>query len=185
MTENVNKAIGSQLKLARNNKGWSLDTTSRYTGVSKAMLGQIERGESSPTVARLWKIANGFHLPLSYFFGIIADNDETLGVLNTEKGITIATLFPFDIETKIEVFSLVLSPSHQQMSSPHNYGVIEHILVMEGGIEYYLDGTWHFLHKGERAKFHANKKHGYRNMSDKPAVFQNIISYTGENKPKL
>ena len=147
MSQNVNKAIGSQLKLARSNKKWSLDTTSMHTGVSKAMLGQIERGESSPTVARLWKIANGFHLPLSYFLGIIADNEVTQGVLNTEKGITISTLFPFDDETKIEVFSLILSPSHQQISAPHNSGVIEHILVMEGEIEYFLDGTWHCLQK--------------------------------------
>ncbi|MEY8213461.1 MAG: XRE family transcriptional regulator [Colwellia sp.] len=182
MSENINNAIGAQLKLARTNKGWSLDTTCKHTGVSKAMLGQIERGESSPTVARLWKIASGFHLPLSYFFGAIVDNNLTQSVLNTEEGITISTLFPFDSETKSEVLSLILDPLHQQMSLPHNDGVIEHILVIEGEIEYFLNEQWHHLRKGEVVKFNANKKHGYRNMSENQAIFHNIICYTGEDK---
>ncbi len=40
----------------------SLDNVANMTGVSKSMLGQIERGESSPTVATLWKIATGLHI---------------------------------------------------------------------------------------------------------------------------
>ena len=78
MSVNLNNAIGIQLKQARTNKGWSLDVASKHTGVSKAMLGQIERGESSPTVARLWNIATGFHLPLSYFFVSVENTDDGL-----------------------------------------------------------------------------------------------------------
>ncbi|WP_022943154.1 helix-turn-helix domain-containing protein [Psychromonas hadalis] len=182
MSINFNNAIGLQLKLARTNKDWSLDVTSKHTGVSKAMLGQIERGESSPTVARLWNIATGFHLPLSYFFLAIEDNDLSKNMLNSESGISISTLFPFDLETKSEVFSLTLAPLHQQISAPHNDGVIEHILVIEGEIEYLLNDQWHHLNKGEVVKFNANQKHGYRNVSESQAVFHNIIYYTSKNK---
>ena len=48
--DNINQELGTNLKAARANKGWSLDACSAQTGVSKAMLGQIERGESSPTI---------------------------------------------------------------------------------------------------------------------------------------
>jgi len=178
MSENINNVIGTQLKLARTHKGWSLDVASEQTGVSKAMLGQIERRESSPTVAKLWKIASGFQLPLSYFFGSMGDNNVGQSILNTEKGITIATLFPFDPKTKTEIHALTLSPLHKQMSLPHNDGVIEHILVIEGEMEYFLDDKWHHLNKGEVAKFDANRKHGYRNTSDKQVIFHNVISYT-------
>jgi transcriptional regulator with XRE-family HTH domain len=183
MSVNFNNAIGIQLKLARTNKDWSLDAASKHTGVSKAMLGQIERGESSPTVARLWDIATGFHLPLSYFFVALDDKGLSNNVLNNESGIYITTLFPFDAETKSEVFSLTLAPLHQQISAPHNNGVIEHILVIEGEIEYFLNEQWHPLNKGEVVKFNANQKHGYRNMSESQAIFHNIIYYTGEGKP--
>lgn len=182
MSENVNDAIGIQLKQARAKEGWSLDVASKNTGVSKAMLGQIERGESSPTVARLWKIANGFRLPLSYFFGVIDNNNCVPKTLNNELGIMISTLFPFDKETQSEVFCLTLAPLHQQMSTAHNNGVIEQIIVIEGEMEYFLEGKWHALHKGDVAKFNANKKHGYRNPSEKQAIFHNIIYYTDSVK---
>lgn len=185
MSLNLNNAIGIQLKLARINKDWSLDVASKNTDVSKAMLGQIERGESSPTVARLWKIATGFNLPLSYFFLAIEDDDLSQNMLNSEAGISISTLFPFDIETNSEVFSLTLAPLHQQISAPHNGGVIEHVLVIEGDIEYLLNGQWHHLSKGEVVKFNANQMHGYRNVTENQAIFHNIIYYTSENKPSI
>ena len=178
MSKNINGAIGEQLKKARVTNGWSLDTSSRYAGVSKAMLGQIERGESSPTIATLWKISSGFNLPLSYFLGTITDNNTIQRELNTEQGISAITLFPFDSTTGIEVFSLTLMPLHQQISFPHNEGVIEQIIVIEGEMEYFLDGQWLHLQKGEVVKFNADKEHGYRNMSDKKSVFHNIICYT-------
>ncbi|NQY65297.1 MAG: cupin domain-containing protein, partial [Alteromonadaceae bacterium] len=71
---------------------------------------------------------------------------------------------------------------HQQMSLPHNTGVIEHIMVIEGEMEYFLEQQWHLLKQGEVAKFHADVEHGYRNMSGEQTVFHSIICYTGEDK---
>ncbi|WP_028865334.1 helix-turn-helix domain-containing protein [Psychromonas aquimarina] len=173
MSENLNNTLAKQLKKARTVRGWSLDTASKYCAVSKAMLGQIERGESSPTVARLWKIATGFELPLSYFFS----SDEQKNGLQTESGIAISTLFAFDPVTKMEVFSLTLAPDHEQMSEAHKNGVIEHILVTEGEMEYFLDNKWLPLSSGEVVKFKADQVHGYRNVSTEAAVFHNIICY--------
>lgn len=184
MSEFLNNAVGTQLKLARSAKEWSLDLASKNTGVSKAMLGQIERGESSPTVARLWKIATGFSLPLSYFLGKIESNDKTENMLGNESGISICTIFPFDPETQSEMFSLTLSPQHQQMSEPHNDGVIEHVVVIEGMLEYFVNGKWYSLKKGEGAKFFANQTHGYRNISDSQTTFHNVIYYTAELKSR-
>src|ERR1700735_226800 len=61
------KHISLTLKSLRQQRGWSLDRTAEETGVSKAMLGQIERQESSPTIATLWKIASGFNTSFSSF----------------------------------------------------------------------------------------------------------------------
>jgi len=176
--DNINNVIGTQLKLARTATGWSLDVASQRCGVSKAMLGQIERGESSPTVARLWIIASGFELPLSYFFGALSSNNSSDRQLNTEQGISISTLFPFDDATKTEVFCLTLAPQHQQLSSPHNKGVVEHIVVIEGELECFFDQGWHHLAQGQVAKFNANQAHGYRNPSQHKTVFHNMICYT-------
>ncbi|SIE94010.1 transcriptional regulator [Mycobacteroides abscessus subsp. abscessus] len=57
--DNIHKNIGENLRNIRRSRGLSLDMAAEATGVSKAMLGQIERGESNPTVTTLWKIASG------------------------------------------------------------------------------------------------------------------------------
>ena len=189
---NIHTSLGSRLKTARSNKGWSLDKTSQHTGVSKAMLGQIERGESSPTVVRLWSIANGFELPLSYFLTDLAqtqpntpENVSINKLQNSEDDIHIVTLFPYDAVTKLEVFQITLDPQREHISAPHNAGVVEHIIAVDGAMEYFLaltaDGIaqqWHALKQGLSIKFNADQPHGYRNMTEKPVTIHNIISYT-------
>jgi transcriptional regulator with XRE-family HTH domain len=51
--------VAQNLRRMREDKKLSLDRLAELTGVSKSMLGQIERGESSPTISTIWKIANG------------------------------------------------------------------------------------------------------------------------------
>ena len=41
-----NQTIGKQLKKTRQNRNMTLDELAEVTGVSKPMLGQIERGQS-------------------------------------------------------------------------------------------------------------------------------------------
>ena len=65
--EPMNLRIGEKLKSIRMARTLSLDDTAVLTGVSKPMLGQIERGQSIPTVTTLWKIATGLKTPLSAF----------------------------------------------------------------------------------------------------------------------
>ena len=64
---NIAQHLAATLKTLRQQRAWSVSRLAEETGVSKAMLGQIERNESSPTVATLWKIATGLNVPISAF----------------------------------------------------------------------------------------------------------------------
>ena len=55
----INEIISDNIKLFRKQHGYSLDHLSELTGVSKTMLGQIERKTSTPSITTLWKIASG------------------------------------------------------------------------------------------------------------------------------
>lgn len=85
--QEIFKRISVTLKKLRHKRGWSLDKTAQAIGVSKAMLGQIEREESSPTIATFWKISSGFH---SSFLSFIEDDFNNNGTsLHREgRGIT-------------------------------------------------------------------------------------------------
>ena len=60
--QDMNTVIADNLRALRQGLNLSLSEVSERTGVSKSMLGQIERNESSPTISTLWKIATGLQV---------------------------------------------------------------------------------------------------------------------------
>lgn len=179
--------VGDNLKRLRQEKGWSLDKAAQATGVSKAMLGQIERGESSPTVAKLWQIASGFDVSFSSFISVGSNHELTnlfrdANELRREgynAGFFVSLLFPFEPALGFEVFELTLAPNYQHESEPHNLGVTEHILCIAGEMTVLFDGEWHTLRPGQAVRFNANQAHGYKNIGETNAVFHDIIHYSG------
>ncbi|MGL6312879.1 helix-turn-helix domain-containing protein [Vibrio sp. WXL103] len=177
MSETQFKAsIANHLKTIRKEKGLSLDATAKLTGVSKAMLGQIERGESSPTIATLWKIASGLETSYSAFFAHDCAPFSDDEAFPNDPNMRVKTLFPFSAETGFEVFEITLENHHQQDSSAHEHGVIEHILVLSGELELYVDNQWYQLSAGDRQRFYADQAHAYRAKTAQ-VIFQDIISY--------
>lgn len=180
-----NRYLAQALRSLRQQRGWSLDQAARQTGVSKAMLGQIERGESSPTIATLWKIADGFHASISYFLeppaagieGTIHRSAKALRQQPATDQMLVAPLFPYDPRFGFEMLELTLLPGYVRMSDPHEQGVTEHVTVIRGTMELLVDGAWTRLAEGSAVRFAADRPHGYRNRGDQPAVFHNLIHY--------
>lgn len=177
--------VAQAIKAHRVARGWSLDKTAQTTGVSKAMLGQIERGESSPTVATLWKIATGFRVPLTALLettppadGVPAKRDAAeLRVPAPNEGMTRAVLFPYETRYGFELYELILSPGYESISDPHETGVVEHVSVIEGEMELLIEGEWQNVAKGQSVRFPADRTHGYRNRTSENAVLHDIIHY--------
>ncbi|WP_261836640.1 helix-turn-helix domain-containing protein [Vibrio ishigakensis] len=177
MTDTVFKTqIASHLKACRKERKLSLDATSKLTGVSKAMLGQIEREESSPTIATLWKISSGLDISFSAFFAHQPELQSSESVFPDDAKMKVKTLFPYKADTGMEMFEISLIDRHQQMSTAHSVGVIEHIHVLEGELNLFFDNEWHLFKKGETVRFFADQPHGYEALSEK-TVFQDIICY--------
>ncbi len=159
--------IAEHLRFVRKSRGLSLDKTSTLTGVSKAMLGQIERGESSPTIATLWKIATGLDCSFSSFLvdgatsSGAAETNHDEGFLN-DPNMKVKTLFPFSSLTHFEVFELRLMHFHEQRSTAHQIGVTEHIHVTKGTLSVFKEGEWCTYHEGEQCLLRADQAHGYR-----------------------
>src|SRR5580693_888365 len=58
-------AVGANLRRLRTKRGLSLERLAKASGVSRAMLGQVELGQSTPTINVLWKIARALDVPFS------------------------------------------------------------------------------------------------------------------------
>ncbi len=178
--------LPTALRALRQARAWSLDRTAAETGVSKAMLGQIERGESSPTIATLWRIASGFHVSLSSFLqplppsageGAVFRNADALRYTPGADGMLVAPLFPYEPRFGFELFELTLPPGYERRSEAHEPGVTETVVVLHGAMEVLVEGGWQPLAAGDAVRFPADRPHGYRNPGGAPAVFHNLIHY--------
>lgn len=173
--------VGSALKAIRQSKGLSLDKASKLTGVSKAMMGQIERGESSPTIATVWKLATGLECSFTTLLG--PQHGPSFGGTEQDPKMKVITHFPFDSSTGIEVFDVVLEQFHEQLSTPHQPGVIEHIYVREGKLSLLVDEQWILVEPGQTHKLSADQPHGYRDLAGR-TIFTDVIYYP-EHKRQL
>jgi len=177
--------LAQALKQQRQQRQWSLDTAAQKTGVSKAMLGQIERAESSPTIATLWKIAGGFNTSLSTFLAPELSPQHTSAIRNADQlrqqpasdDMLIAILFPYDAKFGFEMYELTLLANYQRISEPHEAGVSEHLIVISGAMEVLVEGSWQTLGQGQALRFAGDEEHGYRNPHLQPAVFHCLIHY--------
>lgn len=181
--KNLNLIIGNKLKDIRNKRNLSLDEVTKLTGVSKAMLGQIERGQSNPTVSTLWKISTGLKVSFSLFIdenhddlNVISQNDIN-PILEDNNKMRLYPIFPFDANKGFEIFTIELESDCNHMSTPHSDGVEEYIIVTEGKIEMDIDNKKFTLQKGNSMRFTANKPHTYKNINKGLSTFQNIILY--------
>ena len=183
--QELNLYLATNLKKFRKNKGWSLDRTAKETGVSKAMLGQIERQESSPTVAKLWQIATGLQVSLSSLIAPPTPDTQANQLRSvdhlrhqaTPEDMVVATLFHFDASVGFEVFEITFPDDFERISEAHETGVIEHVIVIEGELELFINQQWVSLSQGQAIKFAADTEHGYRNTSGQAVKFHDIIHY--------
>jgi transcriptional regulator with XRE-family HTH domain len=168
--------LAATLRQLRQARGWSLSQAAENTGVSKAMLGQIERGESSPTVATLWKIATGFQVPFSAFI----EPQPIAGQPGYDAGdsaMVVVPLFPWDEQLRFDLFAITLAPGAASYSTPHEQGVVEHVVVIEGALALQTDGGWRTLTAGQGARFAGDRPHSYRNDTAHACLFHSLIHY--------
>ena len=59
----LGKIIAFNLKELRTERNLTLGQLSKITGLSKAMLADMEKGGSNPTINTIWKIAKGLNVP--------------------------------------------------------------------------------------------------------------------------
>lgn len=121
--------VGNNLRRLRRRQGHSLERLAQLSGVSRAMLGQIETGKSVPTISLLWKVANALAVPFAHLL-TAPDNHGTV-VLRREQAKLLSSndsrfvsraLFPFEADRRVEFYKLRLAPLHREIAEPHTAG---------------------------------------------------------------
>ena len=184
--DSIQEVIAQNLMNIRRKRGLSLDKVAELTGVSKAMLSQIEKGKTSPTVTILWKIANGLQVSFSTF---IKESDkqqiekikiDQLTPVNDENGnYLVYSIFPYHPEKKFEIYMVSLQPGYTHIAEKH-LGE-EYILIQNGELTLEIQGETCLLSTNDTIKFTADTEHTYTNTSEEAVQFYIVIYYPDQD----
>lgn len=181
----INSIIASNLKALREERRLSLDTLAGITGVSKSMLGMIERGAANPTISTLWKIANGMKVPFSQFTSHPEDKVEVRAIEGIQpllpdegNGYRNYPLFPLDESRAFEVYYIEIDPGGGLSAEPHPPGTQEIITVFSGKLEMSVGMRVETLAEGGAIRFYADVRHAYRNPGREMCRMNMVIAYS-------
>lgn len=176
--------VGANLRRLRGQRGLSLEKLSKLSGVSRAMLGQIELGQSAPTINVLWKISSALGVPFS---GLITARQEgSVHVLRAGQSKLLTShdgafasraLFPFDSPRRVEFYQLTLKPGAVEKADAHNPGTMENLVVAQGTVEIEADGRREVLEAGDAIVFEADVPHVYRSKAAGESVMYLVMTY--------
>lgn len=184
LPDNPVKEIGKVLKKIRFERELTLDNVAALTGVSKTMLGQIERGVSIPTISVLWKIAKGLQISLSTLFNEPAQQYQPVHILkdlqpvyDENNKMILYNIFPFNPFSGFEYFYIILKPGAAHHSDSHRNAVEEYVIVTQGCLTLQVESQTFTLSAPAKINFRANVPHCYENHTKEDVIFQNIMKY--------
>lgn len=179
--------IGENLRQLRRKTGLSLERLAERSGVSRAMLSQIELGKSTPTITTVWKVATALEVPFSALLSagprrasafVPARATKTLS--SQDGSFRSRALFPPDSPRSVEFYELTLAANSEERALPHAPGSREHLVVVEGELEVELPRVTHTLKPRDALLFESDVPHSYRNRSHVQVLAYLVMTYAQE-----
>jgi XRE family transcriptional regulator, regulator of sulfur utilization len=178
-------AVGARIRALRDAMGLSLRDLAQRSGVSAPMLSQVERGETSPTLAVAARIAAGLELTLSQLLRLDEDRHVVM-VRRGERrkrrraGHRVEELTPPLPGQRADVSLHRLDPGGVTggPGDPpiHEPGSRETAVVLEGTATLVIDGERHELRTGDSVTFDADLAHHFENNSGDPAELLAVVA---------
>jgi XRE family transcriptional regulator, regulator of sulfur utilization len=178
-------AVGPRIRLLREAMSLSLRDLAERSGVSAQMLSQVERGETSPTLAVAAKIAAGLELTLSQLLRL--DEGQHVAIsraagrrASRRGGHAFEELTPPLPGQRADVSMHVLDPGATTGGAAdppmHEPGSRETVVILAGALALVLEGTRHELAEGDSVTFDADLPHHFENEGNDPTRFIAVIA---------
>ena len=172
----LNRAVAENIKRIRKTKKLSMERLAAESGVSRSMLGQIERGEANPSVAILGKIATALKVPAQ----VLMENDGFEAFLLSREldnkparldggKVLLRPSFPYDEVTRQETFFLDLYISGKYCPEVSVPGCVCHATVLSGTVQVTAQGEQLQLQERDALRFAADQPYGFENMFNSTA----------------
>jgi transcriptional regulator with XRE-family HTH domain len=182
-------SLGRDIRLVRQQKSLSMQTLADAAGISRAWLGEIERGAASPSVDIVRRLADALGVSIgSLLDGRAPQADQATGeslevhfVPKDKRVVLRLPSQPFfwelitPLRGELQLMIADLDPTSAPLEMMEHGGQ-ELVLVLEGEIEVRVAGETYALHSGDAITFAAQLPHGFGNRARKKARMLNATA---------
>ena len=172
----LEQLVGVNLARLRAERQLSLDALARASGVSRAMLAQIESARSVPSIKVLCKIASALKVSVAAFLRSHATNgiehlpaERAVRVVSSNGRFSARALYPQAQPVAAEFHELRVAPLHTEQGVARAPGTTVNLVVSEGALEIGVNEIKQLLATGDAIVFDADQPHTLRNPGNTEA----------------
>ena len=181
----MNGSFGGRIRSLREAMDLSLRDLADRSGVSAPMLSQVERGETSPTLALAERIAGGLELSLSQLLRL--DEGDGVSVVRADErrrgggrdhGYEVLTPPLPGLRAEVSLHSLAAGASTAGPDDPpmHEPGSRETAVVETGPVRFVCGARAHDLDGGDSVTFDADLPHHFENPGERETRFYAVVA---------
>lgn len=169
--------LGKTIQRLRKAYNLSLSDLAEQSGVAKSIISQIERNETNPTLATVWRLSQALDMSVER---VLASTDETpivekltradTPILLSEDGLCRLSIIGW-IKTVewLQYYDFHAEPGGELDSDGHQRGSIECLTVISGALEVDVGDVVETVKEGETIRYRCDRRHIIRNRGTVPA----------------
>ena len=178
--------VGRNIQKIRKQQQITLSVLAERSGVSKAMLSQIESEKVNPTIATVWKIARGLEVELDTILKvetgrvkkfIVTRQENTTALDTAEGGPHIRVLSPIAMAEDLEIYLITFEPGTVLKSAAHAAGTEEYLTVIEGTATVSAGEKNAELKTGDFIIYSSDVEHTISNISGDKTIIHMIVRF--------
>ena len=169
--------LGKTIQRLRKAYNLSLSELSEQSGVAKSIISQIERNETNPTLATIWRLSQALDISIER---VLASHDEDpfvetvsradTPVLSSEDGkIKLSIIGWIRTVEWLQWYEVIAEPGGELDSEGHQRGSVECLSVTEGVFEVDVGGRTERVEAGGTVRYRSDRRHLIRNVGEGPA----------------
>jgi transcriptional regulator with XRE-family HTH domain len=176
--------LGKTIQRLRKAYNMSLGELSEQSGVAKSIISQIERNETNPTLATVYRLSRALDTSIEEVLRsdsgtAFIEHQTRSGVplLESQDGLCrLAIAGPLNLVDLLQWYDFQAKPKGVLESEPHPPGTIEHLYVLKGELEVKVGEETRSVKAGETLRYLSDRPHRITNTGDGDAHATMILA---------
>ncbi len=168
--------LGKTIQRLRKAYNLSLSELSEQSGVAKSIISQIERNETNPTLATIWRLSQALDISIERVLATVDDEPfidkstraDTPILLSEDGKMRLSIIGWIKTVEWLQWYDIVSEPGGILDSDAHQRGSVETLSVLEGEFEVDVAGVTQSAKAGETLRYRCDRPHTVRCVGNAP-----------------